>query len=403
MQKSSFIFPTAVGLSFSGFLATDIYLPSFPRMVEYFQTSSGGIQFSLSIFVFTMAFSQFIFGLLSDKYGRRPMLLVGIIIYTIGCLFLFNTSSIAWLYLGRSLQGFGIGSAVAISRIILRDIYRGSQLAKMFSIVAMVIVIAPAVSPYFGGIIQTHFDFYGNYVVMLACGLILLGMVQWMLPETNQHLDPNAARLKQVTHQLKNYLHNRTFSFACLTNGAVFSMFLSYTAISPFIFKHSYQVDSMITGELLLFMASGLVVGMFLNNVLLKYYQPTQNIYIGLMITLLVNSLLLAVNILVGIKLALFVGLLFCLNLGIALILPNIAAIVFSIFPSGTGLVGAVYGALRMLTVALVGMVISALHLVTISQLSLLLVILNMVALVSYVYPSYFKNAHYSHLEVREG
>ena len=174
-------------------------------------------------------------------------------------------------------------------------------------------------------------------------------------------------------------------------------MFLSYASISPFIFKHTYQMSAMVTGELLLLMASGLVLGMLVNSWLLRHYQPKQNILIGLLLTLSANSVLLLLSALGCLNAIILVSLLFSLNLGIALILPNNAAILFSIFPTGAGLVGAVYGALRMLIAAMAGMVISALHLSTALQMSYLLLTLNFIASGAYALTFLSRGKHYTH------
>ena len=130
------------GLSASPLIAANLYLPSFPAMMMAFHASIGDLQLSASLFIAFFALSQFLSGVLADRFGRRRIVLLGLSIYVLGSFIILVPHTLNILYLGRCLQGLGAGAGTALSRVMLRDRFTGQKLTKMFTFIAAMIVLA---------------------------------------------------------------------------------------------------------------------------------------------------------------------------------------------------------------------------------------------------------------------
>lgn len=157
-----------------GPFVTDMYLPSLPSMEAYFATTSSMVQLGLTFSMIGLAVGQIIFGPLSDKYGRRPLLLASMwlfIISTVACVF---APTIFVFVVLRLLQGIGGAGGIVISRSIATDRYGGKELAKMLAVIGAINGIAPVTAPVIGGLLTEHVGWQGIFGVLLALGLVLL-------------------------------------------------------------------------------------------------------------------------------------------------------------------------------------------------------------------------------------
>ncbi len=370
-----------IALAISAFVSTDIYLPSFPSMVAHFQVTPSAIQLSLTLFSLAFAVSSYIFGVASDRFGRKPALLTGIALFILGSVINLDVNSIYFLYFGRILQGLGIGAASTISRILLRDQFKSEKLSILFSWVAVVVVLVPAVAPFVGGFLQQEFNFMGSLYFMLIYGLLIFAMVLFCLPETHKELIPNAIQPKYLMQEMKILFKQKRFIFSVLTNGAIFSLVLCYSLVTPFIFQDHYHYTPTQYGLTILFIAFGMVLGVGLNRVMRRFFSMERVILVGITISITMNFLLLILSFLQSITPDLIIALLFLSNIGIIFVLPNNAALVFSLFKKGMGLIGAVYGALRMFIAAMIGILIPAMHVVTTTNMAIVLTLISCMAL----------------------
>ena len=139
-------------------LAIDVYLPSFVQIAEYFYTSTDEIEITLSIFLLGFGLGQLFGGPLSDKYGRKIFIFIGLSIYIIFSFMITLSDNIYELWLFRFFQALGGGFAVVNTNAIVRDIYSGKEGAKIFSIISMIMMIAPMLAPMIGATILHFFN-----------------------------------------------------------------------------------------------------------------------------------------------------------------------------------------------------------------------------------------------------
>jgi DHA1 family bicyclomycin/chloramphenicol resistance-like MFS transporter len=138
-------------LGMVGALAIDTYLPSIPAIGRAFEVGPVAVQQTLSVFLFTFAFMMLFHGTLSDSFGRRPVILVALVVYTLGSVGAALAPSFGWLLAFRALQGLAAGAGSVIGQAIVQDRFSGAQAQKMMSHIMMVFGLAPAIAPVLGG------------------------------------------------------------------------------------------------------------------------------------------------------------------------------------------------------------------------------------------------------------
>ena len=222
-----------------GPFVTDMYLPSLPSMEAYFATTSSMVQLGLTFSMIGLAVGQIIFGPLSDKYGRRPLLLASMwlfIISTVACVF---APTIFVFVVLRVLQGIGGAGGIVISRSIATDRYGGKELAKMLAVIGAINGIAPVTAPVIGGLLTEHVGWQGIFGVLLALGLVLLAgcfRFRESLPLSRR----SSKGLLHTFGSFKTIVRNRRYLFYVLQLGFAQGVLFGYIASSPFIIQQHY-------------------------------------------------------------------------------------------------------------------------------------------------------------------
>ena len=170
-------------------LSIDMFLPSLPMMIDEFNVSASTMQLTVTTFLLAFSASQLVFGPLSDRFGRRPIMVWGLILFLLGGFISLFAQSGTMLIIGRIIQGFGGGAAPVIARAIVLDVFEGKRAAKIFAYITIATPLAPAIAPIIGGVLQSLFDWHAVFITLIAIGIILLGLYLLLLPETNKNID----------------------------------------------------------------------------------------------------------------------------------------------------------------------------------------------------------------------
>lgn len=225
-----FLFYLAL-LSMLGFLATDMYLPAFDAMKQDLATSAGIISASLSLFLAGFACGQLLWGPLSDRLGRKPVLLVGLGIFSLACLALCWTTSPLMLLIWRFVQALGVCAAAVSWQSLVMDHYPAHRRQKIFATVMPLVALSPALAPLLGAWLLEHYHWRSVFVVLAAITLLLMAATL-LLPRASQQ-DAPIAELTEVSFlQLlrdKGYRGNVTLYSACSAS------FFAWLTGSPFI------------------------------------------------------------------------------------------------------------------------------------------------------------------------
>ena len=285
-------------------LAIDIYLPSWPDMVVYFHTSNTLLQLSLTVYILFLGIAQLIYGPLSEKFGRKLMLLAGCAIFlfgSVGCLFV---SSIGQLLTLRAIQGLGIGCGFTLASAILSDVFKGKMLAKMLSYSAMVYSLSIIFAPAVGGYLQYYFGWKASFVAMALYTVVLMTSIYLFLPETNKKtiytdnskVNPHTLSLSNVCRSYLSLFSNMNFTgnLACLI--LAYGIMVSFNTIAPFLLQDKLGLSEIGYGKSLFIIGFAYFLGLTINNQLLKFLSIKNTIKLGFLLMMIAGAGLIVAN-----------------------------------------------------------------------------------------------------------
>lgn len=231
-----------------GPLSTDMYLPSLPAIQRAFDADTGAVQMTLSVFLIGAAGAQLVYGPLSDRYGRRPLLLAGYVIYvaaSLGCLF---AGTVGELALARFFQALGSGASVVLARAIVRDLYAAEHAGQMLARMASIMGIVPAVAPVAGGFVEGAFGWQANFLTMAAGGLIL-GIVSFVgLDETLHAERRQSANVRAILEHYARLLRDARFRRYLLVASFSFAGVFAFISGSSFVLQNIYGLTPVAYG-----------------------------------------------------------------------------------------------------------------------------------------------------------
>ncbi len=223
-------------------LSTDMYLPGLPELAEDFGVTPSLAQLTLTMTMAGMAVGQVAGGPLSDRFGRKGPLLLGMAGFMAMSAACWQAQSIYWFLLYRFAQGFCGAFGIVISRAIARDVKSGAELLRFLSILMMVHGLAPVLAPVIGGQLLLFLPWRGVFAVLVGVGAVLTGMTL-LFSETL----PREKRIRSLSGSFRSFgelLQDRYFLGHCLVQCFVFGAFFSYLAGSSFLFQNVYGVSA---------------------------------------------------------------------------------------------------------------------------------------------------------------
>lgn len=230
MRNFGFMFYLA-GLSMLGYLATDMYLPAFGAMQQDLQISAGAISASLSIFLAGFAFAQLLWGPLSDRIGRKPVLLIGLVLFAVGCLGMLWVENVAQLWSLRFIQAIGVCSAAVTWQAIVVDRYRDGKANRVFASIMPLVALSPALAPLLGAWLLNHMGWRAIFAVLL--GITALLLIPTLLLKDRGRLVPSAD--KKPSLGFMQILTSPVFSGNVMVFAACSAGFFAWLTGSPFI------------------------------------------------------------------------------------------------------------------------------------------------------------------------
>lgn len=245
-------------LSAFGPFVTDMYLPVLPQMAEIFNCSASTAQFGLTMSLIGLAAGQLFFGPLSDKYGRKPVLMSSLLIFALATVVILFSPTMEWFNLCRLFQGIGGAGGIVLSRSIATDYYSGRELAKTLAIIGAINGIAPVASPVIGGIVSTFTGWQGIFLILLSIGILITGMCMRfreshpLEKRTTDGIFSTFASFIRLLHLPYFRIYVLMYAFACAILFAYISsaafIIQNHYGYSPFVFSLCFAINSVFIG-----------------------------------------------------------------------------------------------------------------------------------------------------------
>lgn len=366
-----------------GVLSITLYAPSLPAIADDLQTSSASVQATLGLFLFGFAIAQLICGPLSDRFGRRPVLLVGIVLYILASLACALAPSILALQVGRVLQGMAACCGPVIARAIVRDCFEGSDAVRALAFVGTALAVAPAAAPIIGGQVQVWLGWQWNFVVLALIGATLLALSLRFLPETNRHLLADAMRPGPLLSNYAMLLRNRRYLGCVLVGALLFGGVISYNSLAPFLFVNELGMSPDIYGMTMLFTVTGYALGSFTSGRLIGRMRPRPVILIaltiafaGAVVLMYLSGTLTVVNLLAPMVVYMF---------GFGLCVPPSMGAALEPFPRVAGSASAMMGFSQMTSAGIASLAVLPLYDGTAAPLGIATVGLSLLAAVVFI------------------
>ena len=324
-----------------------ILLPALPVIQDDFSVSNDVAQLTLSLSMFSIAIGTLVYGPMSDKYGRKPTMLLGIFIAIIGSIFCYLADSIGWLIAGRIIQAFGGAVGLVLARAIVRDVYGAEESARVIATLVMVMVIAPMMSPALGGEMMNRFGWESVFLVIAGASVIIFVFLILRQPETLV----TPVQFEGIGSMLRTFdglLRSRPFCGYAFCVTFVSVVFFSFISAAPEIMVSVLNRPPTEYGYYFVMIPIGFMIGNYVTRHFGRSISIDSMIVLGS--TIAIGGIVLAIVLnLVGLShpLALFLPVSIAV-FGNGITLPNAQAAAINEFPQYAGSASGLTGFLQM-------------------------------------------------------
>lgn len=353
-----------------GPLSIDMYLPALPEIARQFSVELSSVQLSLASFLIGLACGQIFYGPITDRFGRKKPLYFGLILYGVSSIFCASSGSVDGLILFRFMQALGSCAGMVISRAIVRDMYRPHEAARVFSLLMLIMGLAPILAPIIGGVITENFGWRSIFWVLATISLLTLVAVHFFLEET--HASENVSGKTNVFKNYLEVLNDKNFIGHTLSMSLIYGGMFAYITGSAFVFITHYGLTPSQYSWVFGINAFGLIAFSQINGRLLRKNNPEAILKKVYPFAALAGIFLFVIGLFDGPLWGMCVGLfLFILNMG--MIAPNAAASALAHQKKFAGSASALMGTLQFVIAAIISSLVSHFHDGTIRPMSFLI------------------------------
>jgi MFS transporter, DHA1 family, multidrug resistance protein len=343
-----------------GQISSSIYIPSMPSLVADLATTPDRVSLTLSLFLFGFAFGQLVFGPLSDRLGRRPVLLGGLGLYLGASILCLVAPSINALIAGRFAQGCAASVGPVLGRAIVRDVHGPDRSATVMAYIGAALAISPAVGPIIGGYLQIWFGWRSAFVFLAAVGSVLAVATHRLLAETRP---VDGAGTATMSRQLMAYLtlvRSRIFWAHTLAVAFIFSGLKAYTVGGPFVFIARLGLSPEHYGMLAVFTVASFLVGSLVTGRMAARVGVDRIVRAGITVSAAGGALMLAVAFARPLSVAGIVAPMMVFTFGLALVMASGIAGAMAHFPGIAGAASALLGFVQMIVAGIATVIVGA-------------------------------------------
>lgn len=268
-------------ISSLGRFVLDSYLPSLPAIGDYFNISDASTQLTLTVYLLGFSLSQLIYGPLSDRYGRRAIILIGMLVFLFGNFVCAMAGSPSILLTSRLIAGIGAGACGVLNRAIASDCFKGAEFSKAWSYTTTTLVLTLIVAPVIGGYIQDLFGWRANFSVSTLFVIAVFIIVLRFLPETHIHLPKPALKVRGILYTYYQILFSRSFFVCTLCYTLAFAGLIVYFQVSPLLYINVFGLTATQYGWSSIIIAVSYLIGGLIVNQLAHHIGIRKLIFIG--------------------------------------------------------------------------------------------------------------------------
>jgi MFS transporter, DHA1 family, multidrug resistance protein len=344
-----------------GPLSTDFYLPSLPDIARALNSSTAGAQATLSLFLFGFAAGQVIWGALSDRLGRKPVLYMGLLLFLVATAACALATSIEMLIGGRVVQALGASGPIVLGRAMVRDLYEGPRAGQELARMGMIMGLVPAIAPVLGGVLHDLFGWRSSFVASFLFAALILVMVAAILPETIQERSREPLSFAAILRGFGVLLQNRAYRIYAALTALAYAGLFAFISGSSFVMIDIYGLTPVAYGLSFGFGVLGFISGTIIAQKMVRRIGLDGVIGLGVMALATGGLVMLAAVLAVGARTGLGASLAVTLPMaiyaaGVGLTMPQAQASAMMPFPDRAGAASALVGICQMTLSALVGL-----------------------------------------------
>lgn len=345
-----------------GPLATDMYLPTLPILENLFSASVANVQLTLSVFMVGIACFQLLYGPLTDRFGRKPVLLVGLFIFIISSYACFQAETIEQLTLFRFFQSFGICAAIVIPRAMVRDLFELEQAARQISRMGTIMGLAPAIAPILGGYIAIYYGWRGVFLFLGGYAIVISLVVIFLVEDSLKHKDLMALKPSRILSNYLELLKSTEFMGYAISAGLCFGGMFVFISGSSFVLINVIGIPTEQFGYYFGLVVSGFMMGTLLGPMMTKRFGLRRSLQVGSFVTF--GGGLLIYGLAFGSYLhPLAIAVPMCLyNMGVGIVMPQCQAGAMAPFPEKAGAASAMTGFIVLGFSAFLGSLVAELY-----------------------------------------
>ncbi len=354
-SRSQLIFILAAIVAL-GPLSVDMYLPTMPSMVEFFGTTISRVQLTLSSYLLGFALFHLVCGPLSDRFGRKPVLLGGLSLYVVMSVACALAVSIEQLIVFRFFQAMGACCAPTLGRAVVRDIFPPHEAVKALAYVSSLMAVAPVIAPTLGGVLVTLGDWRLSFWVLAGAGIVAMLLTHFQIPESLPH--KQTLHPKNIAQNYLQLLRSPDYMGCVLTSGTLYAGAFAFVSGSSFVLIDFMGVKPAFFGMYFLAIVVGYVSGNLMTARIAHAWSPNMLFKIGIAIAFFPGALMVTFAALEWYHPLLVVLPVLFVTMGIGLVLPQAMALALKPFPHMAATASALMGFLQMSSSALAGLLV---------------------------------------------
>jgi DHA1 family bicyclomycin/chloramphenicol resistance-like MFS transporter len=345
-----------------GALSIDMTLPSLPATAVALGTSPATVQLTVTLFLAGFAVAQLVHGPLSDRIGRRRVLLAGLLVYLAGGLACWAAPSAPLLIAGRLLQALGAGSGPVVGRAVIRDLYEPAEAARVLGYMGTAMALTPILAPIVGGVVHVALGWRAVYLTLAAFGALFLALAALLVPETNRRRDPDALRPGHLATNAADLLRDPAFLGYTLVVALMFGGQFAFISGSAFVLIEVLRMPPAVYGLCFGLVAFGIMTGSFLAARFAPRVGIDRLIAAATGLGAAAGALMAALAWAGVWTVPAVIGPMYAFAVGVGIVLPTAIAGAIGPFPRTAGLASAVLGFLQLTAAATYGMLVGRLY-----------------------------------------